>query len=75
MAKACVYIGLYIRLFSEFGVKSICAIRTIPHADLAVLDAVCSLWYSDGENESENAKMVPCCVGSGSCGVFGMELV
>ena len=58
-----------------FGVKQFCTFRAVPYADMADVDAICSVWNTDCEDECEGAEMVADSVSAGGCGLFGVELV
>ena len=75
MAKTCVCISLYLRILGLFSTEQLCPFKSLPHADMAFLDAVCRIWDTSGEDESKNEATIPIGFGAGSYGMFGMELV
>ena len=51
MATPRFYISLYVRIHGCVGDESFCSIGSIPHADMADVDVVCSVWDTGGESE------------------------
>ena len=75
MAQACVYISVYIGVFDGARNERVCAVRTLPYADMADVDAVCGIWDTDREYECESEEVVADGAGAGGRRLFGMELV
>lgn len=75
MATACVHNRIYVGLSYVFGVKQFCTFRAVPYADMADVDAVCSVWDTDSEDECESEEMVADGAGAGGGSLFGLELV